>query len=356
MSWIDELFSGLIEGQAVEKFGPDWRQKRAQTEAQTRGADAETLLRGVQTRGAEAGITTEGLQQDQIRQALEANLPQGQRAASDASARYSTVNADKVVAGTLKPEDYRREFEGGLDREAAQAERDRAAARREGKEANAIGVTLTRWDPEKRRVVTLDKRTGLEVLTPGGQPYSAPPTAAQQESVAQVQEALNAARTLEGLYSGDKLHQGWTGAASKAVKNVPLLGGIMNSPEDLIADTTGTSAMLQRVYSMSGKQISQNEIKLIEGIMPDRSQQPDVAKTNATLFRQVMERVDRRWQKVLNGELPNIEADPMESWLAQPGTPAGGAPVSSGGGGGEQTRVGPDGRTYRKVPGGWQAQ
>lgn len=314
MSLFSDLIKSYAEGRGVQAFGPGWREKIAQlqaqveqTQASTRHTNAETIDTGVQTEGHRIGNKNDQFKYDEARaksERIKKLVDSGYIPVQDAEA---LAMHDSVDANTRANRDANPNAPGS----AANLNVHHAGFfDRSPAETGAGGM------PKGTRLV--QGRNGVyEWISPGQTEgiqthVGIKPTDAQLSRVNDLEEAVRGARILDGMYNnpaaGHEVHQGWGGAARRAVRNVPILGGAVNTEADLEADRQSTASLLNRVYALSGKQINEQEFQRLSSLLPNRGNQPQLNKVNARAFRAEMERISSRWNRLLQSGLSEEQA------------------------------------------------
>lgn len=312
MSWLSDLINAYAEGEGIKQWGPGWREKIAQLQATTKNLG----LQGEQTVAETEGIRTRTAGQVTQNTASAEELARIQK-------KYKVL-ADK---GYMSPEAAAFEADQEAKRLANENQRKQNAVMETPEEATAMrGAKLGEVKAHTGYLNRMPSDGGYggsgsagDVVIVNGRPAQRikgtsmfkdlqsgvlikPNTPAQEQEIAQLDEAIAQAKALEAAFSGGDLTSGMiSGRASKALKNVPIVGSMVASDKDIAVDRSAGAAMLARLYAMTGKQINQTEITRLEQLLPDRSQSPRVAATNARLFREELERIQGRYLSRMQG-------------------------------------------------------
>lgn len=266
---LGDLFD--LYGQAVtaKQLGPDWQQKRAQSQAdiaskQASIGEAQARTKNLEIQGEQNRFDLdEATRTRNTLEKLAANDPSfvPELKAFDATMKH---HADQRAAAEegRKAQQFPLTMESDqakLANEKGQFDHEERLAHIRAKEAagNAIGATITLWRDGKW--VTLDKRTGQPVE---GSTKAPGDVEQQSEKIAQsVHGALQRMTEIGGKVTAGPL-----------MGNLSKLGQSTFGPSGPEGEFDALAAQLPNmVYVLSGKQINAQELARLSVVTPNRS-------------------------------------------------------------------------------------
>jgi hypothetical protein len=302
MSWLTDLLNSVGEGEMAAKQGIDWRQKLVKsmqdieqqkqqmqdfTEmAPMRKAQAESLVEHRKAQAAGFLTAEERIQNDRDKEEAARQLVM----LKDSLAKETDALAREKIQTEINVMNYR--IKNGL-----------YGSR--GGQGGGFGRLVIGGGPAYR---VQNDGTITKLDLPGKMSDTV------KSSMIQLQTSLKGAEDLMKILNSNSpdLHTGVVvGRTSKlgaTVAGTRGPGPFKASQLDMTFDRIATSSFMTRLYAMTGKQINQSEMRILESIMPNRSMDIEKARTNAIQFYNEIKGYMQRWERLLNQGMSEEDA------------------------------------------------
>ncbi len=337
------ILDSYIEGLGVQKWGPDWREKKAQLEAETANTQARTVNAGAElegtrarTRSTELGMEGERIGQEEARIKLE-------QLKADRASTEALVASGQIPEGNLIAHDFAiKEAERKLKTQGAQADIERTRAQTRSTDAQA---GLYRQKAQERPpidpiadheaiqgYVTLSRQRGMPVLPTQQEERNSPGLRQRvvaalgkgpglmNDAQARTTGVLGQIQSVRSLLKSEKTGpmaniEYWSRAN---IPGVPEPRGTQSQLATTLASLKNTI-----IKEITGAAMSEHEVPRLTLELPQLGDKPSVrdAKLNALEARLLIV------QKVRRGEISREQGIEMINAGSQGGMPPG--PVGS---------------------------